>query len=88
MWRRPLEKLTLVWEQKVLPKLSDSEDLSLSSVKVGAQRYAGLRYMVVIDCFDSFVTACLRLLNETVFLSLGVTSCYFFPSSLSQAELS
>lgn len=44
--------------------------------------------MDVIDCFDSFATACLRLLSETVFLSLGVTRCYFFPSSLSQAELS
>ena len=73
----------------MVPKLSDSEDfLSLSSVKVGAWRYAGLRYMGVIDCFDSCATACLRLLSETIFLSLGVMRCYFFPSSLSQAELS
>lgn len=82
------ETASIVWEQTVVPKLSDSEDLSLSSVKVGARRCAGLRYMDAIDCFDSFVTACLRLLNETVFLSLGVTRCYFFPSSMSQAELS
>lgn len=51
----------------------------LSPVKVGAQRYAGLRYTDVIVCFDSLATACLRLLNETAFLSLGVTRCYFFP---------
>lgn len=63
----------------MVPKLSDSEDLSLSSIKIGAQGYAGLRYMDVIDCFGSFATACLRLLSETVFLSLGVTRCYFFP---------
>lgn len=72
----------------MVPKLSDSEDLSLSSVKVGARRYAGLRYINVIACCDSFARACLRLLSETVFLSLGVTRCYSFPSSLSQAELS
>lgn len=35
--------------------------------------------MYVIDCFDSFAAACIRLLGGTVFLSLGVARCYFFP---------
>lgn len=68
-----------MWDQKVVPKLSDYEDLCLSPVKLGAQRYAGLRDMGVIGCFDNLATACLSLVNETLFLSLGVTSCYFFP---------
>lgn len=66
----------------MIPKLSDSEDLPFSSVEVGAQRYAGLRYMDVIDCFDSFAAACIGLLSGTVFLSLGVTRCYFFPLTI------
>lgn len=35
--------------------------------------------MDAIDCFGSFATASLRLLNETIFLSVGVTGCYFSP---------
>lgn len=61
-----------MWEEK----FGDSEDLSLSPVRVGA---GGLKYMAVIVCFDRLATACWRLLSETAFLSLGVTRCYFFP---------
>lgn len=47
MWRKPLEKL-IKWEQEVVPKLSDSEGLSLISVEGGAERYAELRYIWIL----------------------------------------
>lgn len=79
---------SLAWELKLAPALRDSESLlSVSSVKVGAQGYTGLRCTDVTDCFDSFTTACLRIHSETGLLSLEVTKCcVFFSASLSQGR--
>lgn len=80
MRRRTCQKLTLqCGRRRRYQSLVTLKSCLLSPVEVGAQRYAGLRSMGVTVCFDGLATACLRLLNETAFLSLGVTRCYFFP---------